>query len=431
MVRIVVTVLLGAGFWMQAVPAAAQRLGLGLIPTSEARRHGLERTWFVRVDLDPSRDRIQSLLLYQPRPLAPAGAEEPAAAADVIRPAAPAGGAPAGGAATATATASDPPVLYVQTRRGLIHAIHAETGGTLWIAQVGNPLRPSDAPAVNSRFLAVVNTTRLYLLDRYTGHLMWEKDVDVSPITGIAMSEEWIYVPGANGRLRGYHVEDPMQTWFYSSTGRIEAPPIVTANAVAWASSAGQMYISRRDKGEVNKRFDTRKPVSAPITYAEPYLYLASRDGFVYCIHERTGDNPWRFSVGEELAEPPVVVRGYVYPVAEVGGMYCVSAATGEARWWVPRVARFLAASPDRVYVADQLGRLLILDAQTGVRLDELRIDRLDLLYTNQENDRIFVGTSTGIVQCLREIGRTEPVVHERKVTVPPSPTTNVAAQMP
>jgi outer membrane protein assembly factor BamB len=428
MVRIAVTVLLSAGLWLQAAPSAAQRLGLGLIPTAEARRHGLERAWFVRVDLDPSRDRIQSLLLYQPRPAVLPEAADPAVAQDTVQPAGPA--APSAAPASVPA-ATEPPVLYVQTRRGLIHAIHAETGGTLWIAQVGNPLRPSDAPAVNSRFLAVVNTTRLYLLDRYTGHLIWEKEVDVSPITGIAMSEEWVYVPGANGRLRAYHVEDPEQTWFYSSTGRIEAPPIVTASAVAWSSSAGHMYISRRDKGEVTKRFDTRKPVSAPLTYAEPYLYLASRDGFVYCIHERTGDNPWRFSVGEELSQPPVVVRGYVYPVAEVGGMHRVSAATGESRWWAPRVARFLAASADRVYVADQLGRLLILDAQTGVRLDEMRIDRLDLLFTNQENDRIYLGTSTGIVQCLREMGQIQPLVHEHKVGVPPTALPDATAQMP
>jgi hypothetical protein len=57
-------------------------------------------------------------------------------------------------------------------------------------------------------------------------------------------------------------------------------------------------------------------------------------------------------------------------------------------------------------------GELRVLDAETGGRLDSIRIDRLDLHFANTETDRIFLGTKEGLLMCLHEIGQDAPLLH-------------------
>jgi len=93
-----------------APSASAQRL----IPNSQARRFGLEREWFTRVDLDATRSRVAGVFITED-------------------------------------------TLFVQTDGGGLQAIDTETGGTLWSRQIGREKHPSFAPAANDRFVAVVN----------------------------------------------------------------------------------------------------------------------------------------------------------------------------------------------------------------------------------------------------------------------------------
>jgi hypothetical protein len=57
-------------------------------------------------------------------------------------------------------------------------------------------------------------------------------------------------------------------------------------------------------------------------------------------------------------------------------------------------------------------GRLAILDAKTGGRIALMGSNLLDVFYSNTQTDRIIVGTSTGVLQCLRESELEWPLVH-------------------
>ena len=71
---------------------------------------------------------------------------------------------------------------------------------------------------------------------------------------------------------------------------------------------------------------------------------------------------------------------------------------------------------------------MIVIDRQTGAMLSNARATReragLDirqysLAQTNRRNDRIYLATPTGVVLCLREIGRTHPLPL-RDLTLPP-----------
>ena len=112
-----------------------------LIPETTAARHGLTRPWFTQVELDQGRSRLRDLIYADG-------------------------------------------VLYAQTDTAMIHAIDAETGKTLWVRQVGRPGHPSLTPDVSGDLLATVNGSRLYVVNRYKGDVLFETEVEGAPAPG-------------------------------------------------------------------------------------------------------------------------------------------------------------------------------------------------------------------------------------------------------
>ena len=152
--------------------------------------------------------------------------------------------------------------------------------------------------------------------------------------------------------------------------------------------------------------------VSQASYFSPGKLLVASIDGYVYCVHETSGNEIWRFSTGEPISQTPIPIGDSVYVVTDKGSMFSIDQETGAEKWWKTGVKRFIAASEDRLYCLGTLDRLDILDAKTGTHMASMESNLLDIFYPNMQTDRIFVGTKTGMIQCLRETQRQWPLMH-------------------
>ena len=63
----------------------------------------------------------------------------------------------------------------IVTDAGVLQALDANTGKTNWVTQFGNPNYPSVGPDANDKFVAVINGSTLYLLDRASGRIQGER----------------------------------------------------------------------------------------------------------------------------------------------------------------------------------------------------------------------------------------------------------------
>ena len=114
--------------------------------------------------------------------------------------------------------------LYVQTTGAMIHAFDAETGQTLWARQVGRPQHPSLMPAAYRDLLAAVNGSRLYLVNRYNGDVLYETEVQGAPSGGPALDSKRCYVSTLDGLVLAFRIEpltDPLQ-----ELGKIHSGPL-------------------------------------------------------------------------------------------------------------------------------------------------------------------------------------------------------------
>ncbi|MEE2706523.1 MAG: PQQ-binding-like beta-propeller repeat protein, partial [Planctomycetota bacterium] len=129
-----------------------------LISEITARRYGLTRSWFAQVDLDRSRDRVQSIAIHDR-------------------------------------------TLFAQTKRGVLQAIDAETGKTMWVNRIGSPLHPTTEIGVSDEYVAALNGSTLYVFERATGKSSWSRRVVGAPGAGPGISKDYIFVPTISGIL--------------------------------------------------------------------------------------------------------------------------------------------------------------------------------------------------------------------------------------
>ncbi len=310
-------------------------------------------------------------------------------------------------------------MLLVQTEQGTLSGLNAETGRILWSTQVGPRNHSSTEPAVNDTYVAVINGSVLFVLDRNNGQLLWQRQIFGSPGAGPALTETHVFTPMIGGLVEAYDIEKgaKQKPWNYKSVGRILIPPIATPQAVCWTTEKGYLYVANPKAEGIRYRLETRNAIQAQPAYWTPNLYACSTDGCVYSVDEHSGKINWKFPVGDAIYESPVAIEGRIFVVSELGNMFCLDAKAATLLWQAPKIAQFIATSPTRVYAADQVGRLLILDARSGVRLASMPLDGISTKLINRQSDRIYLANTAGVVQCFREEGLKSPVVY-----TPPKP---------
>lgn len=364
-----------------AAAQAARPLG-DVVPREAARRYGLERAWATQIELDRSCGRVAHASLH-------AG------------------------------------LLLVQTDQATLHVLDAETRRAMWVAQIGRPGPVTSPPAANDKYVVSTNGSVAYLFDRASGKVLWTRKMPSVPSTGAAISNTRVYIPQVSGMITTFRLpsaknreETPMEQRFkdnalnYTGKGIAFAPPIVTQQGIVWGTDAGNIYSVTPDELHAIFRFKCHAAVLGALMYREPYIYAASRDGYVYALHHARGFARWQFSIGRPMSETPMATEDGVYVIPETGGIYKLSPDTGDEIWSAPGPYQFVSASPTRLYTADVKGQLLILDARSGARLGMLATQGSTIKVFNRDNDRVYLLTSTGLVQCLHEVGLKQPASH-------------------
>jgi outer membrane protein assembly factor BamB len=368
MLRQILVCQLLALFFAQS--AAAQAYRLPLISQTVAAQHGLTRAWATQVEFDAERGRLTHLSLH-------AG------------------------------------MLFAVTNRATVQAFDPETGRTVWATKVGRPEYPTTAATSNERYVALCNGSTVYVLDRKDGGVLLERRTEVSPSAGPVINNEWVYVPTLDGSLEGYSTTSKTKPRIsFHGHGMVAVPPQLAAGNVVWGTAKGFVYACTQTDLTAVFRFATRAPIESRLAYVPPYIVTGSADGFVYAMNATNGKRAWQFSTGSPVRGQPVGIEGAIYAVAPADGMFCLSADRGTLRWFAPNIYCFVAASKSRVYASDSLGQLVVLDAKSGARIDSLPTELLSVKLVNTLTDRICLATTSGLLQCLREIDLTKPIYH-------------------
>ncbi|MBN2023808.1 MAG: PQQ-binding-like beta-propeller repeat protein [Pirellulales bacterium] len=453
-----------------AATVAVAVTGLGsssadsLLTESTAARHGLARPWYTQIRLDPSRNRVTHLRLAPKTDVLPDTLFVQTDAAAVHALDAQTGRTlwvrtignpryptmPLGANADLIALANGTRLYLVNRADGKILREDRIDG----VPAAGTVMSRSHAfvPLINGRVMAYPVTKQKLEAPRAVAPKNGGGQPDASGGEPAAAVPDARDVPAAPDVSTP--PENPVeekndgsfgleQKYFPPLTcvsfGRLSTQPILVRDdnlgeLLAWSTTRG-LFVGRIEPQKVGQftltyQLATAREIVSQPTFLPPrddvvadegVIFTAAENGEVFATLERHGTRVWSVAIGKPILEPVIPIGPRLYVATQLGGMYCLSAKDGQTQWWTDHVTQFVAASEDRVYAADALGRLVVLDAQSGARLDAIDTSAAPLKFRNLWTDRIYLVTKMGLVQCLHEVEHAEPIRHRAAEPVPPS----------
>lgn len=310
--------------------------------------------------------------------------------------------------------------LLATTARGMVHSIDGNTGKTRWATSVGHNRYPTTTAGGSDKYVAVINGSTLYVLRASDGTFAWSRPIGGVSTAGPAVSNELIFVPRINGAVELYKVEDHKRpAAVYKALGSILVPPVTSYNSVAWPTDKGHLYVGFANQQTVRFRVEAKDGIiSQPFFSPAGRVLATSLDGYIYCIDEVRGDLLWRFTTGEPIDISPVAIDDTVYAITREHNLYAVNLFEPNTQdpkkkgWVVSGVGGFLSGSDNRLYCTDVTGNLIVLDSHSGAQLGMLPTSTMTLKIPNLLTDRIFLGQTTGLLQCIRQSDLKYPLVH-------------------
>ncbi|MDO5308447.1 MAG: PQQ-binding-like beta-propeller repeat protein [Planctomycetia bacterium] len=144
---------------------------------------------------------------------------------------------------------------------------------------------------------------------------------------------------------------------------------------------------------------------------------IGSRSGHVFAMNDVNGKLRWTYLTETPTSNRIAAFDDKAYIPTENGDYFAVTLFNGEEVWKAIDVQQTVAASEKCVYVVDNLNRLAALNMQTGQRLHTLDVGNVQRFVFNGETDRIYLVSDDGLVQCLREIDQTTPVIRREPLS--------------
>jgi len=292
------------------------------------------------------------------------------------------GGGSGGGAAV------DGGRVYFATGYGQLVALDAATGKEIWRFQMSAPARSGPAVA-QGRIFATTIDNQTHALDAATGRRIWQH-------AGISESAGFI---GA-------------------------ASPVVDGSTVLVGYSSGELFALRAESGRVlwsdtlsgvnrTGQVSAMADIRGRPAVDRGRVYVSTQSGRTVALDLRTGTRVWEQEIGS-LGQP-WVAGDYVFVMGVDGEIACLQRRDGRAVWVASlgafaderrRRDRYVWSAPilagGRVFVANNRGQGVFLDAATGAVTDRLSLPGGVEIAPIAANRTVFLVTDDGNVAAIR-----------------------------
>jgi outer membrane protein assembly factor BamB len=330
-----------------------------------------------------------------------------------------------------------PQRMIVQTLRGDVVALDAETGDPLWVTHVGTPYELARPVGFNKQAIFATRKNRLFVLDRDSGkQLLWdiEKDsgqrlwgtpLESVPSAGPTADDQMVFLC-MDDRVSGYFVPDfRTQTRLRAkeqteeaakrvpspqvrrdwtkvlSPLRFSQPPLLSRDLLGLVADDGTFLVMNKITGAEGYSYQVEKPVVAPAAEHRNMAYIGSLDYHLYAFDMTARKLTWRFTGTAPVKLPVQATDRDVFVSPDRVGLFRLDRATGGQRWLARDARRFLATNGKFVYAFDRFGDTLVLDYERGTQLAKL--DTCDFVFPvpNEWTDRLYLAAHNGLIVCL------------------------------
>ena len=233
-------------------------------------------------------------------------------------------------------------------------------------------------------------TTRFYLSQpegRPESRVVWRSMMAGSGKGSPTVTGNLVVAGAGDGILYAFDRSRGRLRWRFRTGGEILAQPLATESGIYTGSGDCKFYAVDRS-GRLRWSFDVGAPVYSSAIASGGKVIFAANNGHVYALDERDGTKLWESTAPQySIESKPFLGDGVVYYGSWDGHLYAFNLADGTVRWKtqgagsaasLPGVARYYSpadAGPvlagGKIWVADRMFRLSVMDAATGKLLEE------------------------------------------------------------
>ncbi|WP_306054986.1 outer membrane protein assembly factor BamB family protein [Natronococcus wangiae] len=192
----------------------------------------------------------------------------------------------------------------------------------------------------------------------------------VGPVGSPVLDRDTLFVGTARGNLYAFDRETGHRRWVFETTDGIDATPVVTRERVYAATDPGTVHALDPATGDRAWRADLPASLESALAFADGRLYAGHAAG-LSALEAEIGEIDWTYETDSAVGGAPAIGedRRRVYAGTDGERVHCLEAETGEEVWTAPTdgaVTDGPTIADERVYVGDDDGTLLALDAEIG-----------------------------------------------------------------
>ena len=311
-------------------------------------------------------------------------------------------------------------MLFAQTTDANLFAYDAESGRALWASDLGERISQAFPVSVNARYVFVTAGGKVFALDRNTGQVAWSVKLESMPSTGTAANEDRVVIGLGTGKLSTFDTKNHYPGFAWQTNGALTGQPVLAESVIAFGSADSRAYVAVQEPPKLILRYLTGGPITATLgKHGTRTLIVPSADHSLYAIDLFTGETRWSQATGAPIDQSPLVAGDEIYVINNRGTLKLFDANTGELRWSLDTGGgRLLAVAETRVYLMTEFHDMFVVDRRSGRMVADARavfegaglnLREYSIGLANDQTGRVYLGTPTGLVLCLREIGRTRP----------------------
>jgi hypothetical protein len=143
-------------------------------------------------------------------------------------------------------------------------------------------------------------------------------------------------------------------------------------------------------------------------------IYAIALSGELFAVNEINGTLAWRYMTGYPTSRAPAAVAERLFVSSEEPMLHCVDATTGLPQWQTLGISQFAAVTKSHVYGVDRYGTVHILNVADGAPVGRIPTGGVLTALVNDQTDRLFLISESGLVQCLYEIGADQPTFYAK-----------------
>lgn len=283
--------------------------------------------------------------------------------------------------------------LYVAEASGQVEAFDAQTGRTIWQADVQAPI--SGGPGAGDGLVLVgTSDAEVIALDQNNGQLRWRARVSSEVLSTPAVASERVIIRTIDGKIIGLDARNGKEVWRYEReipvlTLRGTGSPVISGTNVLCGMAGGKLLMLDIRSGQViwdatisipagRSELERLADIDGDPVVLDGAVYVATYQGDIAAVSEYSGTLLWRrkFSSYSGMAAD----RRNLYASDAEGSLWAMNAETGASLWRIPvfknRRLSDVAVVNDVVAVGDYEGYIHFVSADDGKQIGRTRVGK-------------------------------------------------------